>query len=295
MDVRALRREATERLRAGGIESAELDARVLLGYALGWEPARVLAEPKDAVDPASRARLEDVVARRLSGEPVARIVGKKEFWSRAFAVSPDVLVPRPETETLVEAALDALPDRTSSWSVLDLGVGSGALLAAILLELPCARGVGVDRSQGALEVARTNLDALDLGGRAQLICSDWASAVIGPFDLVVANPPYVATGAIATLSREVREHDPVSALDGGLDGLTAYRTIVSGLRRILAPTGIAVLELGDGQEEQVAALARSAHLLVNEPARSDLSGRPRALVIHADGQKKTLGQGPEPH
>jgi release factor glutamine methyltransferase len=288
MDVRTLRREATERLRAGGIENAELDARVLVGYALGWESARVLAEPKDAIDPASRSRLNDAVARRLGGEPVARIVGTKEFWSRAFAVSPEVLVPRPETETLVEAAVDALPSKIAPWRVLDLGVGSGALLAAILLELPQARGVGVDRSQGALEVARRNLDALGLGKRAQLIRGDWASALSGPFDLVVANPPYVTTGEISALPREVREHDPVSALDGGPDGLAAYRTIVSELRLLLAPGGVAVLELGVGQEEQVAALARSAHLLVNEPARSDLSGQPRALVIHADGHKKTL-------
>lgn len=288
MDVRALRREATERLRAAGIENAELDARVLVGYALGWEPARVLAEPRDAVDQASRLRLDDALARRLSGEPVARIVGTREFWSRTFAVTPEVLVPRPETETLVEATLDTLPNRDAPWRVLDLGVGSGALLATILLELPQARGVGVDRSQGALEVARRNFDALGLGTRAQLIRGDWASAVSGPFDIVVANPPYVTTEEISALPSEVREHDPVSALDGGPDGLAAYRTIVSELRRLLAPTGVAVLELGIGQEKQVAALARRAHLLVNEPARSDLSGRPRALVIHADGRKKTL-------
>jgi release factor glutamine methyltransferase len=294
MDVRTLRRDTVERLQSAGIESADLDARVLVSHALGWDPARVLAAD-ETVDAACRSRLEAWVSRRLAGEPVARIVGKKEFWSRAFALSPDVLVPRPETETVVEAALSALPDRNSALRILDLGVGSGALLAALLLELPRASGVGVDRSAGAIHTTRENLRALGLDARASLVLGDWAAGLAGPFDLVVTNPPYVATGDIAALPREVREHDPISALDGGVDGLAAYREIVSQLPRLLAAGGVAVLELGIGQEAQVAALARSAHLLVNESARSDLSGLPRALVIHAEGQKKTLGGRPEPH
>jgi release factor glutamine methyltransferase len=165
MDARALRRQTTERLRSAGIENAELDARVLITHALGWDPARFLAA-EETVEDAGRLRLEELVARRLAGEPVARIVGKKEFWSRAFALSPDVLVPRPETETLVEAALSVLPSRTAVWRILDLGVGSGALLAALLLELPQATGVGVDRSPGAISIARENLQALGLGTRA---------------------------------------------------------------------------------------------------------------------------------
>ena len=294
MDVRALRRYTAERLQSAGIESAELDARVLITHALGWDPARVLTA-EETVDAACRSRLEEWVARRLAGEPVARIVGKKEFWSRAFALSPDVLVPRAETETLVDAALSVLPNRSTEWRILDLGVGSGALLAALLLELPQASGVGVDRSPGAIRIAGENLHALGLGTRTSLVLSDWAAALVGPFDLVVTNPPYVASGDIAALPREVREHDPISALDGGADGLAAYREIVSQLPRLLADGGAAVMELGVGQEAQVAALARSAHLLVNEPARCDLSGLPRALVIHAVGGKKTLGGRPEPH
>jgi release factor glutamine methyltransferase len=294
MDVRALRQHTVERLQSAGIESAALDARVLITHALGWDPARVLAA-EETVDAACRSRLEEWVARRLAGEPVARIVGKKEFWSRAFALSPDVLVPRPETETLVEAALSVLPNRSAAWRILDLGVGSGALLAALLLELPQASGVGVDRSPGAISIARENLHALGLGTRTSLVLGDWAAALVGPFDLIVTNPPYVASGDIAALPREVREHDPISALDGGADGLAAYREIVSQLPRLLAEGGVAVMELGAGQEARVAALARSAHLLVNEPARCDLSGLPRALVIHAVGPKKTLGGRPEPH
>jgi release factor glutamine methyltransferase len=294
MDARALRRHTTERLRSAGIENAELDARVLVTHALGWDPGRSLAA-EGTVEDAGRLRLEELVARRLAGEPVARIIGKKEFWSCAFALSPEVLVPRPESETLVEAALSALPSRTAAWRILDLGVGSGALLAALLLELPQASGVGVDRSPGAINIARENLQAFGLGTRAALVRGDWAAALVGPFDLVVTNPPYVARGDIAALPREVREHDPISALDGGADGLAAYREIVSQLPRLLAAGGVAVMELGAGQESQVAALARSTHLLVNEPARCDLSGLPRALVIHADGHKKTLGGRAEPH
>ena len=294
MDVHALRRDTAERLQSAGIESAELDARVLIMHAFGWDPARVLAS-EETVDAACRSRLAEWVARRLAGEPVARIVGKKEFWSQAFALSPDVLVPRPETETLVEAALSVLPNRSAAWRILDLGVGSGALLAALLLELPQASGVGVDRNPGAISIARENLHALGLGTRTSLVLGDWAAALVGPFDLIVTNPPYVASGDIAALPREVREHDPISALDGGADGLTAYREIVSQLPRLLAEGGVAVMELGAGQEGRVAALARSAHLLVNEPARCDLSGLPRALVIHAVGSKKTLGGRPEPH
>jgi release factor glutamine methyltransferase len=294
MDVRALRRHTAERLRSAGIAGAELDARVLITHALGWDPARVLAA-EGTIDAACCSRLEGWIARRLAGEPVARIVGKKEFWSRAFALSPEVLVPRPESETLIEAALGALPNRSAAWRILDLGVGSGALLAALLLELPQATGVGVDRNPGAIDIARENLQALGLGTRASFVLGDWAAALVGPFDLIVTNPPYVPSGDIAALAREVREHDPISALDGGADGLAAYREIVSQLPRLLAVGGVAVLELGAGQEARVAALARSTHLLVNEPARCDLSGVPRAVVIHADGHKKTLGGRPEPH
>ena len=295
MNLRTLRQDAIRRLRSAGIENAELDVRVLLAHALQWEPARVLAASEEPVGPAARSRFADAVERRAAGEPVARIVGVKEFWSRVFSVSPDVLVPRPETETVVEAALQALPDRDAALRVLDLGVGSGALLAAVLLELPQAHGVGVDRSAGALKIARTNFEALGLGSRASLVLGDWSAALGAAFDLVVANPPYVTSGEIAALSREVREHDPVQALDGGVDGLAAYRAIVPELARLLVPGGVAILELGAGQEGEVAALARSAHLLVNEPARCDLSGRPRALVVRVVERKKTLGSGAEPH
>jgi release factor glutamine methyltransferase len=290
----ALRRRAIDALRGAGIESAELDARVLIAHALGVDAWEVLAAPDMQVDAAAQDRLADAIARRIAGEPVARIVGVKEFWSRLFALSPDVLVPRPESEIIVEAALRAKPDRDANLRVLDLGVGSGALLAAILLERPRASGVGVDASAAALEVARLNLERLGLRARTQFIQGNWGAGLSHEFDLIVANPPYIPSHDIAALPREVREHDPLLALDGGMDGLAAYREIVANLPRLLAPGGVAVLELGDGQEPAVAALARSTHLVVNEPALCDLSGKPRALVIRVGDRKKGLGRRGEP-
>jgi release factor glutamine methyltransferase len=279
MTVGALRRDASARLAKAGIGSAALEARLLLARALAIEETAVLALADAEVEPAKRARLEALVQRRVKGEPLARILGRKEFWSSAFALGPETLVPRPESETVVEAALAALPDRTAALKVLDLGTGTGVLLAAILLERTAAFGVGVDRSERALQVAQENLRALGLAGRAGLVCGDWSAAIAGRFDLIVANPPYIAQSEFDRLPAEVREHDPRLALDGGRDGLDAYRVILPDLPRLLAPAGIAVLELGQGQEAAVGALARTARLSARGPARRDLLGIPRALVI----------------
>ncbi len=294
--IGSLRRRIVARLLAAGIESAELDARVLIAHALGVDMAVLLARPDMQIDAEAEARLAAWTERRIVGVPIARIVGVKEFWSLSFTLGSATLVPRPETETVIEAALAAMPDRDASIRVLDLGVGAGALLAAILLERPRAFGVGVDRSVNALAVARTNLDNLGLGSRAALVRGDWAAALGRQFDLIVANPPYVASGEIATLPPEVRDHDPLFALDGGADGLDAYRAIAFDLPRLISPTGVAILEIGNGQETAVAELARNAGLIVNAAARRDLSGCPRALVIHpGGGSKKTLGSAGEPH
>lgn len=291
----ALYRSAVARLRAAGVENAPLDARVLLAHVLDVDTAQLVSASDEVVPPEARARFDEAIARRAAREPVAHIVGVKEFWSRPFTVSRDVLVPRPETETLVEAALQAKPKRDAALRVLDLGVGSGALLAALLIERPNGAGVGVDRSVRALAIARFNLDALGVGTRAHLACADWGSSLSGPFDIVVANPPYIASRDVGSLPPEVRDHDPGAALDGGDDGLSAYRAILSDIGRLLTPNGVAVLELGDGQEEAVAELARQAHILVNGSAIRDLAGRPRALVLGSGGDKKRLGNGPEPH
>ena len=283
MSVGMLRRATAARLRAAAIESAELDAQVLLAHVLRFDASELIAASNERVSAASLEHVDQLVRRRVAREPVARIVGHREFWSHEFKLGPDTLVPRPESETVVEAALAAFPDRDDGLRVLDLGVGSGALLAAILLERPCALGVGIDRNADALGVARANLADLGLSARAALLCGDWTASVDAKFDLVVANPPYIPTGQIAQLALEVREHDPMFALDGGPDGLTAYRSIVAELPRVLTPNGVAVLELGRGQEAAVVALANARELVVSGAARRDLSGLSRALVLTIRG------------
>jgi release factor glutamine methyltransferase len=279
ISIGALRHSMATQLRERGIESAELDARILLVHALGMEDAAILAQSEAKVPEDARRRLEGFVERRLAGEPVARIVGRKEFWSLPFRLGPDTLVPRPETETAVEAALAAFPDRDARLRVLDLGTGSGALLAAILVERRHSSGLGIDRSEGALAVARANLEALGLGARVAFACGDWGAALNAKFDLVVCNPPYIAADEFKQLSLEVHDHDPHFALDGGIDGLDAYRAIVSDLARMLPAHGVAVLELGRGQEYAVANLTRDRGLVVAGPARLDLAGIPRALTL----------------
>lgn len=295
MSVNEARKRAAEILRAAGIENAELDARVLLAHALGMNAVQFLAASDQALSRETAKRFDEWIARRIAHEPVARIIGVKEFWSRDFALSADTLVPRPETETVVEAALGEKPDRNAPVRILDLGTGSGILLGALLLERPNATGIGIDRSKGALGTARDNLASLGIGERARFICGDWGHSLGVKFDLVVSNPPYVTSAGLVTLPQEVGNYDPRAALDGGADGLDAYRAIIADLGRLLAPDGVAILELGKGQEHAVAAIARRAHLVVNKPAVPDLSGVPRALIVKADERKKRLGLGPEPH
>jgi len=280
-----VRLAAVERLRAAGIETPEADARILLQLALGLDEAGLVFASRATISGVQQASFDRLIERRLAGEPVARIAGNKEFWSRSFRLSADTLVPRPETETLVEAALSAFPEQSAKLRVLDLGTGSGILLAAILLERPLATGLGIDRSESALRVARKNLNALGVGKRAQFVCSDWSMALGQRFDLVVTNPPYIASDAIAALPREVREHDPRLALDGGADGLAAYRKIIAELPHLLSKQGVAVLELGIGQEQSVAALAQAKGLLVKGPARRDLGNVSRALIVYPPIQK----------
>ena len=208
---------------------------------------------------------------------MARLLGAREFWGLEFELSADTLVPRPETETLVEAVLAARPDRAAALRIADLGTGTGALLAALLSEYPRAHGVGTDISDAALTVARANLAGLSLADRADFVLSDWGGALAGPFDVIVVNPPYIASADISGLDPEVRDHEPRRALDGGPDGLIAYRRIVADLPRLLAPGGIAVLELGIGQDVAVGELAQAAGLSVRGVA-ADLAGVPRALV-----------------
>ena len=284
------RQRIAARLRAAGVERANAEARILLSLALGLDDAALIAAPGRTVPATQEKQLQAMIARRAAGEPVARIAGEKEFWGRSFRLGPETLVPRPETETLVEAALTLFPDRDAPLHVLDLGTGSGILLAAILLERPQATGVGLDRSEAALEVARSNLERLGIGARAQWIYGDWAAArqdekAGARYDLIVSNPPYIPSEEIATLEREVHAFDPRLALDGGSDGLDAYRAIIAELPQLLRRQGAAVLELGIGQEAAVAGIAHSQGLVVAGAAMPDLAGVPRALILYPRARK----------
>ncbi len=265
--------------RTGGVEEAEADARVLIGHALHLDRARLIAQSDRILEAREVTVISALATRRLRHEPVSRIVGQREFWSLPISVTPDVLVPRPETETVVEAALDFVMRsglRLEKLRVLDIGTGSGVLLLALLNELKNAIGTGTDVSSAALDVASANAARCRLDSRCNFVVCDIATGVEGPFDLIVSNPPYIAHDKIKTLAPEVRDYDPQVALDGGQDGLDAYRSIAGDAKRILAPGGRLFVELGAGQDEQVRALFTKAGLSPGIP-RNDLAGIPRVL------------------
>jgi release factor glutamine methyltransferase len=277
--VGAARRDVARRLRQHGIESPELDARLLVGHALGLDHVGIARAAEGALAPAELARIDALTMRRLAGEPFSRIAGVKEFWGLPFLVTPAVLVPRPETETVVEAVLmlidrDGLRGR--ALRIADLGVGSGALLLALLHELPHAFGVGTDCDPAALAVARDNARRLGMAERARFIVCDFGAALKPGFDLVATNPPYIASAEIATLAPEVRDYDPHTALDGGPDGLDAFRAIAADAARLVAPGAHFIAEIGKGQSGAVAALVGAAGF-ARIGVVPDLAGIPRAL------------------
>jgi len=275
--ITAARRALTRSFAAAALDSPELDARILIGHALALDPAGIISQGPRLLTSAESAAIAALAQRRLAHEPVARILGVKEFWGLPFRLNAETLVPRPETETVVEAALAALEaQRQGALRMADLGTGSGALLAALLSEYPAALGVGTDLSDTAIACARRNMRALELQERALFVVCDYGAALRGPFDLLVSNPPYVRRGDIPTLQPEVRLFEPARALDGGADGLHGYRAIAADARRLLAPDGLVVVELGAGQASAVAALFSAAGLAVERP-RPDLSGTARAL------------------
>jgi release factor glutamine methyltransferase len=261
--IATVRRAIAARFRTGGIDSADLDARLLVGHALGLDHAGLMREGERPLGRADIAGIEALAARRLAGEPVARITGVKEFWGLPFQVTPVVLVPRPDTETVVETALARL-DRDGARSrrlrIADLGTGSGAILVALLHELPDAFGIGTDCDPAALATARANAGRLGVAARTAFVACDFGAALAGGLDLVVANPPYIATDEIAALAPEVRDFDPRGALDGGPDGLAAYRAMVVDAGRLLAPRAHLVMEVGAGQADAVSALVAAAGL-----------------------------------
>ena len=269
--------ELTQRLAQAGVEAARSEAWLLLAAVTGRERATLITEGPDGLTVDQERRLEAMVRRRLAREPIAYILGEKEFWSLPFRVSPAVLIPRPETETVVEAALARVPDRASPLRILDLGTGSGCLLLALLSELPQATGLGVDLSPSALALARANAGRLGLAGRAGFERRRWGAGLVGAFDLVVGNPPYVGAADLASLEPEVRKFEPRLALVAGPDGLDAYRALVPDCARLLAAGGALALEIGQRQGDAVAALLARHGLAVVE-RRLDLAAIERCLV-----------------
>ncbi|KRR23360.1 peptide chain release factor N(5)-glutamine methyltransferase [Bradyrhizobium retamae] len=281
--VEAARRALAARLKAAAMESAELDARILTGHALGLDLTGLISAAQRELTSDESARLEAFMRRRLAGEPVARIIGEKEFWGLPLRLSAATLVPRPDTETVVELALELLRaggDLNRPLRIADLGTGSGAILLALLSELPAAHGFGTDISEAALQTAAANAARSALSDRATFVACDYAGGLSGTFDLIVSNPPYIRSADIAHLAEEVRNHDPLAALDGGADGLDAYRALIPQAAGLLAPGAALVVEAGEGQSGPIQALMTSAGLTPATAPKADLAGIPRAVAGH---------------
>ncbi|MSP42236.1 MAG: peptide chain release factor N(5)-glutamine methyltransferase [Alphaproteobacteria bacterium] len=270
------------RLLAAGVEQPRRDARLLLMAAAGLSAEELIRRPDAPADPVQMTRYMEMITRRQSREPVSRILGRREFWSLEFAITPDTLDPRPDSETLISAALDHVEDRSRAYNILDIGTGSGCLLLALLSELPMARGTGIDISEGALDTARANAQRLGFSRRSNFVNCDicrprWAQRIGGPYDIVIANPPYISTASLAVLAPEVTRFDPMAALSGGEDGLDFYRIITISLVGLLVSGGLAIIEAGSGQAEAVQTLLTQAGL-TELATRQDLGSIPRAIT-----------------
>lgn len=277
----ALLRDTAVALTAAGIDNVRFEARLLLSHATGLTIEQLISRGPDAAPVAAATTLRELTARRVRREPMAYILGEREFWGLPFKVSPAVLIPRPDSETVIETVLDLLPDRSRKLRILDLGLGSGCLLLTLLREYPQATGVGIDASEAALAIAQANAEALGVAQRARLSTGDWRQTgwtdqLEGPFDLLVSNPPYIESAAVEGLMPEVATHEPRLALDGGADGLAAYRIIAAAAPVLVAPGGWAIVEVGEGQAPEVASLFASAGL-APRPPRKDLGGIERVV------------------
>ena len=269
---------AAAELRAAGIDAPRRDARLLMQHALGLTPQALLAHDDRPLGAAEGRRLTALVRRRAAREPLAYLTGRREFWSLEFAVDPSALVPRPETETVVEAVLAHAAHLLPRPRLLDLGTGSGCLLVALLCELPNATGVGVDISAAAASLARVNARRHGLDGRASFVVADWGAPLAARFDIVVSNPPYVAAEALVSLAPEIACHEPRRALAGGADGFACYRRLAPQIARLLAPGGLAAVEVGAGMADEVASLFAAVGLAEIDRQR-DLAGIDRCAMF----------------
>lgn len=269
---------ATERLKQADVaETPRLDVLLLLEQASGIDANRLRLDPAVPLAPAIVTAFEALLQRRLAHEPVSKILGFREFWSLSFRTSADVLDPRPDSETLVEAVLAAVADRSAPLRLVDFGTGSGCLLLSLLHDLPNATGLGVDLSPAALAVARENAARLGLAARAAFREGDWGQGLADPFDVLISNPPYIESAVVPTLEPEVTRYDPALALDGGPDGLDAYRRLAPDLARLAAPGAVAALEVGQGQDAAVSDLLSAAGF-TGLSVRADLGGIRRVVV-----------------
>jgi release factor glutamine methyltransferase len=281
---------ARDRLKQARVDSPVIDARLLLEAASGATRADILTDPHRSLTAQQQALLDEYLERRSRREPVSRILGRKGFWKIALKVTPDVLSPRPDTETVVDTVLKAFPEGMA-FTLLDMGVGSGAILLSILADRPAARGLGTDVSDEALAVARENAALLDLNTRASLLRTSWADGLGDEsFDVVVSNPPYIPSAEIETLEPEVRDHDPRLALDGGEDGLEAYRALAPEVMRVLKPGGLFAVEIGHEQGGAVGRLFAEAGAQDVQVIR-DLSDRDRVVAGHKNPLGKALASG----
>ena len=269
--------EAAAALTQAEVEEPRRRARRLVACTLALTPADLLAHPKRAVDERATDRVRVALARMVDREPLSRILGHREFWGMEFGLSTDTLDPRPDTETVVTAVLRSIPDRRAPLRFLDLGTGTGCILLALLSELPAATGVGVDVAAGAAMTARGNAAALGLARRADFLIGDWGSAISGVFDVIISNPPYIASAALSDLPREVADFDPRCALDGGPDGLACYRSLAADLPRLMGPRSLFACEIGVSQGSAVARILRANGLSI-EGCERDLAGLVRCVI-----------------
>lgn len=280
--------EATSHLEAAGVDDSRREARLLIGAALQKTPTQIFNSVDQVIPQSDLDRISELITRRADGEPVAYILGEREFWSLPLMVSPATLIPRPDSETLIELVLEYYSDRPLS-RILDLGTGSGCLLLALLSEFKEATGMGVDISLDAVSVASKNAKRVGLSDRSDFVQGGWTDGIVDTFDLIVSNPPYIPTRDIEGLDKGVRAFEPMTALDGGIDGLDMYRAIFAAISQVLAADGRVVVEIGIEQRDDVCEIALS-HGFDLTQARADIGGITRGLMFHKKGVGITGGK-----